>query len=163
MGTPATVMENRWASSQNSSTENTLLNHPTMTAFYNGSFSKYSIWNSEGTKIMCTDNRLYHHLNFKNCNDTFFKSNRLLVVPYATQLSLLILWSISFIYTRKYQQCVFLISVGVYILLTHKVHPNDHGKFLKIRPLHTKSQLAISWWINLRIRKYSSYLHQWPF
>lgn len=138
-GTPATGMENRWASSQYSSIENTLLNHPEMTVFYNRSFSKYNIWNCGRTKIICTHNSLYHRLNFKNCNDTFCKSNRLLEVSYATQLLLLILWSIYFTYTRKYQQSVFLVSFGVYILLAHKVCPNDHGKFLNIKPLHTES------------------------
>lgn len=73
-----------------------LLNHPQMTRCYNWSFSKYSMWNWKGAKIICTHNSLYHHLNFKNCNDIFCKSNRFLVVPHATQLLLIILCNIHF-------------------------------------------------------------------
>lgn len=89
--TPATVMEKRWASSQYSSIENTLFNHPKMTVFYKRSFSKYTVVSNIRTKIICTHNSLYHRLNFKSCNNTFCKSNRLLVVSYTAQLLLFIL------------------------------------------------------------------------
>lgn len=142
-GTPVTGMGNRQVSSQNSSTENILLNHTQLRAFFNRSFWKYAMWIWTGAKTICTHNSLYHHLHFKNCSDTFCKSNRLLEVPHATQLLLIILWRANFTHqenTLRNTCSVFSSSLlGVCMLLAHEVCPNDCEKFLKIRPSHTKS------------------------
>lgn len=141
-GTPATGMGIRHVSSQNTSTENTLLDHPQMTALYNRSFSKYSMWNWKGAKRISTHNSPYHNLNFTNCSDTFCKSNRLLVVSHATQLLLIILWSIHFTHQENILRntcSVFSSPLLVCVCYWQIVCANDSDKFLKIRSSHTKS------------------------
>lgn len=102
----------------------------------------FNMWNWTGAKIICTHNSLYHHLHFKNCNDTFCKSNRLLVVPHATQLLLIILWSIHFTHqenTLKNICSVFPSSLLVCVCYWSIKSVLMIMTFLKIKPLHTKS------------------------